>query len=291
MSRIAFSRNFTWTICLSVLALTACTHSTQDKTHDNTKKNTPALVSLCNSIDYTDTASLHNEKIMANRMASIVRLLPHTDSIPAKKALATFLNGVKGDSIAIGTATDLADRYLGNPASPARNETLYIMFLRSVLSADSIPETVRFRSSERLRTAMQNRPGTIATDFRFIDRNGKQSSLHDHAARQMLLVFYDPECPHCSDILKAIAEDTKINTAIANGVLTVLAIYTEGKKELWERTCHNMPANWNVGYDLSNILENELYDLPAMPILYLLDSDKRVLLKDPDVSLLCRQTR
>lgn len=278
-------------MCLLMLALTACTHSAQDnKAHNGTNKNIPALVSLCNNMDYADTASLHDEKIMAKRMASIVRLLPHTDSISAKKALSTFLNGLKGDGRAIGTATDLAARYLGNPASPVRNETLYILFLRSVLSADSIPEAVRFRTSERLRTAMLNRPGTIATDFCFIDRNGKQSTLHDHAARQTLLVFYDPECPHCSDILKSIAEDTKINSAIDNGVLTVLAIYTEGKRKLWESTCHNMPANWNVGYDLSNILENELYDLPAMPILYLLDSDKRVLLKDPDVRLLCRQT-
>lgn len=41
-----------------------------------------------------------------------------------------------------------------------------------------------------------------------------------------------------------------------------------------------MPQEWTVGIDNSRIVERELYSLPAMPVIYLLDKDKRVLLKD-----------
>lgn len=47
-----------------------------------------------------------------------------------------------------------------------------------------------------------------------------------------------------------------------------------------------MPANWLVGYDLTGILDAETYDLPAMPTPYLLDGDKRVILKDPQLNRL-----
>ncbi len=69
----------------------------------------------------------------------------------------------------------------------------------------------------------------------------------------------------------------------------MLAIYVEGQRDIWERTKRDLPANWIVGYDLTGILEAELYDLTAMPIPYLLDSTLCVLLKDPTPYALTRE--
>ncbi len=47
-----------------------------------------------------------------------------------------------------------------------------------------------------------------------------------------------------------------------------------------------MPQEWTVGFDIDSIVDHELYSIPAMPVMYLLDSDKKVLLKDaflPDI--------
>ncbi|MDE6795467.1 MAG: redoxin domain-containing protein, partial [Muribaculaceae bacterium] len=154
---------------------------------------------------------------------------------------------------------------------------------KSMLTVDSLPEAVRLRVEDQLRTASLNRPGTIATDFKFVDRNGNQSCLYDLTGEKFLLIFYDPECSHCSEILRYIAADDIIESAISHGSLTVIAIYAEGKKDVWDSTKWEMPLTWTVGYDLSGILDNDLYDLPAMPIIYLLDSEKRVILKDPEV--------
>ena len=45
-----------------------------------------------------------------------------------------------------------------------------------------------------------------------------------------------------------------------------------------------IPSKWINGYDKELTVRNrELYDLKAMPTLYLLDKDKKVLLKDAPV--------
>ena len=41
-----------------------------------------------------------------------------------------------------------------------------------------------------------------------------------------------------------------------------------------------MPKEWIVGTDQEQIKTEALYDLKAMPVLYLLDKDMNVLLKD-----------
>lgn len=225
---------------------------------------------------------------MKRTMGKIVRLMSATDSTTTDHALSFFFSQMKHDEEALNLATGLVTILLNSPASPMRDETLYIRMLRTLLSTDSLPESVRLRGEERQRKASLNRPGSIATDIRYQDRNGSTGSLHQFDAPRILLVFYDPECPHCPEILNKIADHQGINEAIENGELGVLAIYAEGKRDVWDKTKADMPCNWTVGYDLSDILDNDLYDLPAMPILYLLDSDHRVLLKDPDVTTLLR---
>lgn len=183
-------------------------------------------------------------------------------------------------------ADSLAYQLWGSPESPHRNEGRYIAFLDSLLTIDSLPPTLRERALERRRIAMLNRPGSIAADFRYLERHGGESSLHELQSPLTLLVFYDPECPHCGDILRSLASSKAINAAIAEKRLTVLAIYAEGKRDEWDKSLDAMPDNWLVGYDLTGILDEEIYDLPAMPTPYLLDSDKRVILKDPQIKSL-----
>lgn len=266
-------------LLLAILA-TGCAREKQGTTTGETSVDIPPLVSLCRSIDYSDTAHLHSEPYMKQTVGKIVRLMSVTDSVSTHEALRILLNGLKRDKEAIRKTNSLIKLYLDNPASPARDETKYIRYLRALLTVDSIPEGLRSESEEQLRIAMLNRPGTIATDFRYLDRKGSEGSLHEFEAPKIMLIFYDPECPHCPEILNKIATRRSINKAIEDGMLRVLAIYAEGKRDVWNKTKWEMPRNWTIGYDLTGILDNELYDLPAMPIIYILDGEHRVLEKD-----------
>lgn len=276
------------TILLLAILATGCAKEKQSTTTGETSGDDTPLVLLCREIDYSDSARLRSEPFMKKAMGRMVKMMSVTDSADTHQALSLLFSGMRHDEKALNLATSVATLYLNSPASPTRDETLYIRMLRILLSTDSLPEAVRLRGEERLRKASLNRPGSIATDIRYLDRRGMEGSLHTFEAPQILLVFYDPECPHCPEILTQISSHPGINKAIEDGNLGVLAIYAEGKRDVWDKTKADMPRNWTVGYDLSGILDNELYDLPAMPIIYLLDSSRRVILKDPDVNTILK---
>ena len=68
---------------------------------------------------------------------------------------------------------------------------------------------------------------------------------------------------------------------IDEGVIRVLAVYPDEDLKEWYDYQPNMPANWINSYDKELAMrDKELYDLRAIPTLYLLDQDKTVLLKD-----------
>ena len=269
----------------SAILLASCSgrNNNADAQSETSEELSP-LASLCRSIDYSDTASLRDERVMTRRMVDIVKLMPYTDSLTTSRELNLFFNNISSVPRSITIVDSLGDLYLNNPASPVRDNELYIRFLNAMLSADSIADYVRLRSEENLRIASLNREGTIANNISFLDRDGVARDLLSIEAPQTLLVFYDPECPHCSEILAEIALNEKMNGLIKKGELVIVAVYAEGKRAVWEKSKADMPDNWIVGYDMSGVLDNDLYSLPAMPVMYLLDRDHRVLLKDPEFS-------
>ena len=63
--------------------------------------------------------------------------------------------------------------------------------------------------------------------------------------------------------------------------LTILSLYPDEGLDEWRKHRNEFPAEWINGYDKSfTIKTKNLYDLKAIPTLYLLDANKKVLLKD-----------
>ena len=63
--------------------------------------------------------------------------------------------------------------------------------------------------------------------------------------------------------------------------------------DLWQEHIGDYPKEWIIAYDPSLTLRNmDIYNIRAIPSLYLLDKDKKVLLKDaPEERLLNRLHR
>ena len=63
--------------------------------------------------------------------------------------------------------------------------------------------------------------------------------------------------------------------------LTILSLYPDEELDEWRKHLSEFPTEWINGYDKSfTIKTKNLYDLKAIPTLYLLDANKKVLLKD-----------
>ena len=99
-------------------------------------------------------------------------------------------------------------------------------------------------------------------------------------AEKTLLLFYDPECDHCDEIVGKLQKDPLLNRRIAEGKMKVLAVYADGNIDLWKKDLPSMPKNWTIVRDISRIQPLGLYILRAMPAIYLLDANKKVIKKE-----------
>lgn len=181
----------------------------------------------------------------------------------------------------------LADQVLGDPNSPLRNDEFYIPVLRAQLSSPWYDEYERLAPEYRLSLASQNRIGEQANDFRYTLASGATGTLYGLRAEYVLLFINNPGCPMCREIREAISASPMLTELIEHGRLRVLALYPDENLDEWRAYREQIPASWINAYDDGCVLrEKGLYDLSAIPSLYLLDAQKRVLVKDAtDVAL------
>lgn len=181
----------------------------------------------------------------------------------------------------------LADRVLGDPNSPLRNDEFYIPVLRAQLSSPWYDEYERLAPEYRLSLASQNRIGQPANDFRYTLASGATGTLYGLRVEYVLLFINNPGCPMCREIREAISASPMLTELIEHGRLRLLALYPDENLDEWRAYREQIPASWINAYDDGCVLrEKGLYDLSAIPSLYLLDAQKRVLVKDAtDVAL------
>lgn len=232
-------------------------------------------------MDFRDTLRSRDRAFMEQNFVNYLSLFPHARQEALASPVGTLLKAAAADSLALSLVNDLAEQYLDDPASPMRNGEYYILFLEELLRLPGLSEYDRLRPAYLLETARKNRPGTTAADFTYTDRKGCRRTLHATHGKRLLLLFHDPACPHCAEVLDELRRSAVIGKLVKDGKLSVLAVCIGGDRELWNETKDTMPTEWTEAIDESGIMEHELYSLPAMPVIYLLDGDKKVILKNP----------
>lgn len=247
-------------------------------------RKTYLLTHYWEQFDFADTTLVNNRDVTEQGFVNFIALLADgtTPEELTRESLENWCAGFVGKEHARQVLTQTADSYLFNPNSPFYNEALYGMYLEALLS--KLPQTDAMRSAYRFKLELvrRNNVGDKATDFVYYLSDGSRHTLVSTPVKndRLLLVFYDPECESCHEVLLQMAADTALAEAVQTGKLSVLAVYTEGNDEAWRKALPDMPKGWTVGTDHEAVKTGALYDLKAMPSLYLLDGQKTVLLKD-----------
>ena len=179
------------------------------------------------------------------------------------------------------TFTDLMIKYLYDPNSPMRNEDHYAYYSARLASSDLVEEVMREKYARETRLASLNKVGTKASDFRFADAKGRMYSLYGIKSELTLLFFSNPGCTACKGIIDVLSGDPTISGLISDGTMKVLNIYIDEDLEAWRSYMPIYPESWYNGFDPDLTIRGEhLYNVRAIPSLYLLDRDKTVILKD-----------
>lgn len=169
----------------------------------------------------------------------------------------------------------------GDPDSPFRNDEFYISILQSVLASPYYDRYERIGPEYELKLASQNRIGHRANDFRYTLASGETGTLYGIEAEYLLLFINNPGCPGCRQIRETILASPMLTEMIERGRLKVLALYPDEDLTEWKKYRAEIPQTWINAYDAGcRIRRNDVYDLSSIPSLYLLDRDKRVLVKN-----------
>lgn len=175
----------------------------------------------------------------------------------------------------------MGEQVLHDPNSPLRNDELYIPVLRAILDSPYYNDYERIAPAYELEMALRNRVGEAANDLEYTLASGVTRRLYDLKAEYVLLYINNPDCPMCREVHDALASSPMLAEMIEQGRLKLLALYPDEDLKAWQAHREEVPAGWINAYDRGCRLRNEgSYDLRAIPSIYLLDEEKKVLIKD-----------
>ena len=238
-------------------------------------------------LEFGDTVLVNDRNVAEQGFVNFIVLLSEGGEVDGlvHESLLNWCRGFVSFAHARTVMMKLADNYLYNPNSPYYNEVLYGAYLQAMLEVLPADDAQRSALSFKLGLLERNRIGEQASDFTYYLPDGRRGSLYRMAAgsKWLVLVFYDPECGSCHEVLERMAADVTLAEAVGDGAVKVLAVYTEGNDEAWRGSLNGMPEGWTVVTDREQVKEQALYDLKALPSIYLLDKTGKVILKDVGV--------
>jgi thioredoxin-related protein len=136
---------------------------------------------------------------------------------------------------------------------------------------------------------MKNRVGEKGNNFNYTLASGQTLSLYNLKSEYTLLMFSNPGCQTCEAVTQQLNISDAINNVLdlnssTRTMLTIISLYTDENIDLWLGHLPKMPQNWIHGYDKGmTITQKKLYDIRAIPTLYLFDKEKNVVLKDTSI--------
>ena len=176
------------------------------------------------------------------------------------------------------------ENYLYDANSPLRDEDIYHAYCSRMASYEGLGEAYRQLYSYQAEMCAMNRRGTVAADFAFSDKDGRHYTLHAINADLTILFFSNPGCQSCKDIIDALCSRPYLDSMIQSGRLAIVNIYIDEEIDTWLSYEKEYPRNWLNAYDYKGVINSdELYFVRAIPSVYLLDSEHRILLKDAPV--------
>jgi thiol-disulfide isomerase/thioredoxin len=233
------------------------------------------------NFDFNDTAFVNKPDITEQAFVDYIDVLPYTEFAVMVSSVRHTLEQAQANEDMFTYFTDLFEKYLYDPNSPMRNEEIYIAALEYIIDSPQIDEPNKIRPRFQFEQLNKNRPGQIAVDFVYTLANGKRERLHQIKSDYLIIFFNNPGCSACQSIQHGLENSPVILRMQETGQLKIFAMYVDRDIDAWTQYRPSIPMHWINGYDASFVIHDEnLYDLRAIPNLYLLDKDKRVILKD-----------
>jgi hypothetical protein len=230
--------------------------------------------------DFRDTSFLMKDDLLERSFVDYADLLSLVSEDVRERSAGALMKKTEDKKLFL-FISKLSERYLYEPDSPVYDEEKYIPFLQHELASPLLNSAEKIRPAFLLEQTLKNRTGQAANDFTYTLINGQTGTLHAAGTDYTLLYFHDPECEDCRMMTGTLAASPVINKLIGENRLTVLAVYPDDGTESWKEHAPAVPDSWIYACDAGQQIDREgAYNIKRFPSIYLLDREKKVLLKD-----------
>jgi hypothetical protein len=233
------------------------------------------IMHFWDKFDFRDTMYCHTPDITEKAFVDFISIFPYASYSKVSEGVKKMLDSAEADEVMYNYFYKKAEHYLYDPNSPMRNDEYCIPFLEHIVASSKVGDTYKIRPRHLLNQAYRNRVGKIAEDVVYTTASGKTGRLYDISAKYILLMFYNPDCVECRHTTEQLKNSAAVSSAVSSGKLKVLAVYPDENLEIWRERLSDMPSSWINGYNQALAL-----NLKAIPTLYLLDENKKVIFKD-----------
>ncbi len=237
--------------------------------------------------DFSDTTLITQADITEQGFVDYVQLLNQLTPAEAEQSINTMLNKAKPYPTMYGHFASLYEKYFYDPNSPFRNEQLYTPAVKHLVESGVLSNDLQGIFSFQQEMMLKNKVGTKATNFAYTLANGDKKMMHNLQSKYLILFFTNPNCPSCASTTQQLVNSKSLQDVFSqntpnNKMLTVLSIYPDANLDEWRKALPHLPQqHWVNSYDDGEVIfVNLLYDIKAIPTFYLLDKDKKVILKD-----------
>lgn len=233
------------------------------------------------TFDFSDTTFLAKVDQQQMLLSYVVYVAGYMTDSQAASAMSRLMQRASTSRRMFDYFLSMAEFVLHDPNSQYRSDEKYIPVLEAVLASPYYDEHERLPYQYDLQIAQQNRIGRKANDFTYTLASGRSDRMSNIKSDYLLIFISNPGCEMCRAVREQILSSPMLNTLIEQRRLKILVIYPDEDLALWREHSDDYPESWINAYDKGMTITNQrLYDLKAIPALYLLDSEKRVMAKD-----------
>lgn len=200
----------------------------------------------------------------------------------------TFVSKLKINSIIYQVSLEFLYNYFYHSALFSRSEIFNYIAEKYMVNFSSTWNDSDFiqKVQERLSKSKLNQPGIISTNLKLYSPEGKVLELKNIKAPYIVLLFYDPDCEACVTTTRYLISSYQ---KLIASKFEVFAVYIGENKNTWLSYIESHRLNWINVADLDGKQQIEKkYDINALPLIYLLDKDKKVIFRDIEINELVR---
>ncbi|MGL4346504.1 MAG: thioredoxin-like domain-containing protein [Chitinophagaceae bacterium] len=262
----------------------------------------PEIIQQPNAIDsleyffyhYWDNISFSDPKILRTpileqKLNQYIRTLIPNKLDSMTNVAFNIIEEAKKDSLTYRYyLSKLAIDY-GNSVIPIQSDAFYYIFNKYIENSKPswMSDNLYDQMQRRSNFIVGNIIGNNAYDIELLDTTDKKFNLYDIKSNYIVLCFWDPVCGHCLEIMPLL--DSLYQNSWEKKGVTMVGIYVDGGLENWKKYISTHNKKWLHGYEsdtMRSVLNTQqkpnfrqLFNVTETPKIYLLDKDKKIVLK------------